>query len=247
MTSLNMCLPTWLSTAESGSSKRMTSASLYTARATDTRCFWPPLRLMPCEIDTLILISTALSLEEAGGGGCNITINNTDQQKLLKQKNEIKKGGKKGRKGDDDDDVHDDDIVVEEECTVHFSVLHCSARYRLISSHPHPLGFHFTSLSRKWHRTLKWVLPINESLAVCVCSPYFLSNFCHVSSRKNFQIRFQRACFQHLVVLLLIEVTAEEYVVPQGVVLNPCLLWYKRQWTLWKQTFNWMIPYSVLR
>ena len=47
MTFSKMCFPTWLSTADRGSSSRYTSASLYTARAKLTRCFWPPLRLMP--------------------------------------------------------------------------------------------------------------------------------------------------------------------------------------------------------
>mmetsp|Transcript_12347 Transcript_12347/g.22061 ORF Transcript_12347/g.22061 Transcript_12347/m.22061 type:complete len:97 (+) Transcript_12347:2305-2595(+) len=42
-----MCAATWLSTAERGSSSRYTSARWYTARARATRCFCPPLRLIP--------------------------------------------------------------------------------------------------------------------------------------------------------------------------------------------------------
>ena len=44
-----MCLPTCESTAESGSSIRYTSVFWYTARATDTLCFCPPLRFIPCK------------------------------------------------------------------------------------------------------------------------------------------------------------------------------------------------------
>mmetsp|Transcript_14646 Transcript_14646/g.43529 ORF Transcript_14646/g.43529 Transcript_14646/m.43529 type:complete len:129 (-) Transcript_14646:1293-1679(-) len=40
-------LPTWASIAESGSSRTITSARLYAARAMATRCFWPPEIVMP--------------------------------------------------------------------------------------------------------------------------------------------------------------------------------------------------------
>ena len=43
----NICRPTCTSTADRGSSIRNTSRSLYSALATLTRCFWPPLMLMP--------------------------------------------------------------------------------------------------------------------------------------------------------------------------------------------------------
>lgn len=42
-----MCLDTWASTADSGSSSRYTSASLYKARARLTLCLCPPDRLIP--------------------------------------------------------------------------------------------------------------------------------------------------------------------------------------------------------
>lgn len=45
-----MCLATWASTADSGSSSRYTSASLYRARARLTLCLCPPERLMPWRI-----------------------------------------------------------------------------------------------------------------------------------------------------------------------------------------------------
>ena len=47
MTLSKMCFPTWESTALRGSSRRQTSASWYTERARLTRCFWPPLKLIP--------------------------------------------------------------------------------------------------------------------------------------------------------------------------------------------------------
>uniref|UniRef100_A0A1I8HVJ8 CCHC-type domain-containing protein n=1 Tax=Macrostomum lignano TaxID=282301 RepID=A0A1I8HVJ8_9PLAT len=37
-----MCLPTWESTADRGSSRKYRSVSEYTARAREIRCFWPP-------------------------------------------------------------------------------------------------------------------------------------------------------------------------------------------------------------
>mmetsp|Transcript_64903 Transcript_64903/g.107715 ORF Transcript_64903/g.107715 Transcript_64903/m.107715 type:complete len:110 (+) Transcript_64903:1920-2249(+) len=45
--SLNTCSPTCASRADSGSSNTTTSAQAYRARAMETRCFCPPLKLMP--------------------------------------------------------------------------------------------------------------------------------------------------------------------------------------------------------
>mmetsp|Transcript_6904 Transcript_6904/g.13116 ORF Transcript_6904/g.13116 Transcript_6904/m.13116 type:complete len:120 (-) Transcript_6904:610-969(-) len=44
---VNTCSPTWASRADRGSSKMTMSGSEYRARAMLTRCFCPPLRLMP--------------------------------------------------------------------------------------------------------------------------------------------------------------------------------------------------------
>ena len=55
MTLSKICFPTWASTALSGSSKRYISALKYTALAMLTRCFWPPLKVIPYEHTTEIL------------------------------------------------------------------------------------------------------------------------------------------------------------------------------------------------
>lgn len=63
ITFLNRCLPTWESTALSGSSKRKISASLYTALAKLTRCFCPPLMLIPFTIIKSSEIAFSIHLE----------------------------------------------------------------------------------------------------------------------------------------------------------------------------------------